>query len=349
MSLSVLGLDIGSYAAKVTVLGVGRGHKADLLGLGLARLPVEAGLNLEDDPAPAWTAISQAMKNLAAGLQLSAKYVSASVRGGSITVKKIRLPALGGAELEAAVLDAAEKHLPFPLAEANISHHVLARDPDTGGLVALLAAARKTVIRNYMEALAEAGLKPTVIDVEGLALCNAYEFANPGNRDDIVLADIGAGKITVIVLNNGLPMIIRDEPGGGGHLTKAIGERFNLGQDQAEAVKFGAEPAPNPGEAAEIAGRAAAGWTAAVERALEAARQEAPDYRPGRICLSGGGSLLNGLAGKFGRHFNVETQVFNPLSAAACNPRKYDPEYIQHVGPQMAVSFGLALRKAEVR
>ena len=349
MSLSVLGLDIGSYAAKVTVLGGGRGRKADLLGLGLARLPMEAMLNLEGDPAPARTAMSQAMKNLAAGLRLSAKYVSASVSGGSATVKKIRLPAMGGPELQAAVLDAAGQHLPFPPDEANISHYVLARDPDTGGVAVLLAAARKTVIRTYMEAAAEAGLKPTVVDVDGLALCNAYEFVNPGNRDDIVLADIGANKITVIALHNGRPMIIRDEPGGGEQLTRALGERFNLDQGQAEAVKFGAEPAPNPGEAAEIAGRAAAGWTAAVERALDAARQETPDYCPGRLCLSGGGSLLNGLAGEFGRHFNLETRIFNPLSAAACNPKKYDPEYLQQVGPQMAVSFGLALRKAEVR
>jgi type IV pilus assembly protein PilM len=351
---SVLGLDIGSYAAKMTVLGEVKGRQAKLLGLGLAQLPMEAVLNWEDDPAPAKEAVSRALKNLAAGVRAipfrwPARHVSTSVSGDSIVMmKKIDLPAMSDSELRTALLAEAEQYLPFPLAVVNISHHVLARDPDTGGLTVLLAAARKKVVRNYMEAMAEAKLKPAVIDADGLAICNAYEFVRPGQRDNVVLADIGANKITIVVLNNGAPLIIRDEPGGGQRLTDEISGRFNLSQSQAEAVKFGSEPAPDPGEAAEAVDRAAANWMAAVERVLEAARQEAADYRPGRIHLSGGSSLIPGLAEEFGKYFNVETQLFNPLLTTAHSPGKYDPEYLRHVGPQMAVSFGLALRKAEV-
>ncbi len=83
------------------------------------------------------------------------------------------------------------------------------------GITVLLVAARKTVVRNYMEAMAVAKLRPAVIDVDGLALCNAYEFANPGNTDNAVLVDIGANMLNIIVLNNGMPMVIKDEPGGG--------------------------------------------------------------------------------------------------------------------------------------
>jgi type IV pilus assembly protein PilM len=305
---------------------------------------MEAILNWEDDPAPARAAVSQAMKNL----RLKSKSVSASIGGDSVVVKKINLPALGEAELETAVLGEAEQYLPFPLAEASLGHHVLETDPDTGGRTVLFAAARKKVIQNRMEAIAAAGLKPAVIDVDGLALCNAYGFVNPGHRDDVVLADIGANKITVVVLRHGLPAVIKCEPGGGQTLTDEIGGRFNLSRPQAEAVKLGAEPAPDPGEAAEAAARVAAKWTAAAEGALKAARQEEAPYQPSRILLSGGGSLLHGLTGEFTRYFNIETQLFNPLSAVAHNPRKFDLEYLHHIGPQMAVSFGLALRKAEV-
>jgi type IV pilus assembly protein PilM len=349
MSLSVLGIDIGSYAAKVTVLGGVKGRKANLLGLGMAQLPMEAVLNWEDEPAPAKLAISQAMKNLVSRFRLSAKYVSTSVSGDSIVVKKINMPALSGAELKMAILGEAEQYIPFPLSEVNLSHYVLERNPDTGGLVVLLVAARKKVIQNYMEVMALAKLKPAVIDVDGLALCNAYEFVNPGNRDNVVLVDIGANKIAIIALAGGVPLIIKDESGGGQFLTNEIGDRFGLNQSQAEAVKFGSEPASNPGEAAEAVDRAAANWIAAVERVLDTARQEVPGYRPGRIHLSGGSSLIHGLTGEFGKHFNVEVQLFNPLLAAAYSPRKYDPEYIRLVGPQMAVSFGLALRKVEVQ
>jgi len=349
MSSSVLGLDIGSYAAKATVLGGIKGRQAKLLGLGLAQLPMDAVLNWEDDPAPAKAAVSRAMRNLVDRFRLPAKYVSTSISGDSIALKKVNLPAMNDSAIQTAIARAAEQCLPFPLAEVNLSHHVLFRRPDTGGLVVLLAAARKKVIQNRLEAMAAARLKPAVIDVDGLALCNAYDFVNPGHRDNVVLADIGANKITIIVLAHGLPVIIKDEPGGGQSLTNEIGGRFNLNRSRAESVKFGAEPAPNPGEAAETVGRAAAGWMAAVERVLEAVRQRAADYQPGSILLSGGSSLIPGLADEFGRHFNIETRTFNPLLAADYSPSKYDPEYLRHVGPQMAVSFGLALRKPKLQ
>jgi type IV pilus assembly protein PilM len=310
---------------------------------------MDAVLNWEDNPAPAKAAVSQAMKNLTAGFKLAPKYVSTSASGDSIVVKKIRLPAVSGADLKEAVLSEAEQYIPFPLAEVNISHHVLERNPAGGDLEVLLVAGRKKVIQNYMEAVAEARLKPAVIDVDGLAICNAYEFVHPGNRDDVVLVDIGANKIAIIILNRGRPMIIKDEAGGGQYLTNEIGALFNLGQAEAEAVKFGAEPAPDLGQAAEAVDRAAANWIAAVERVVDSARQEAPDYHPSRIYLSGGSSLITGLADEFSRHFNIETQLFNPLLAAAFSPKKYDPEYIKYIGPQMAVSFGLALRKVEVQ
>jgi hypothetical protein len=50
-----------------------------------------------------------------------------------------------------------------------------------------------------------------------------------------------------------------------------------------------------------------------------------------------------------GRVFLVGYGLFLVLAAASYSPRKYDPEYIRHIGPQMAVSFGLALRKVEVQ
>jgi len=349
MALSVLGIDIGSYAAKVTVLGGVKASKATLLGLGMAQLPMDAVLSWEDNPGPAKVAISQAMKNLVNRFQLAAKYVSTSVSGDSIVVKKINMPAMGEAELKTAIMGEAEQYIPFPLAEVNVSYHVLEKDYDSGGLVVLLVAARKKVIQNYMEAMATAKLKPAVIDVDGLAICNAYDFVNKGHRDNVVLVDIGANKIAIIVINRGVPVVIKDEAGGGQYLTNEIGDHFNLNQSQAEAVKFGAEPAPNPGEVAEAVDRAAANWIAAVDRVLESARQETPHYRPSRIFLSGGSSLIPGLTGEFSKHFNIETQIFNPLLAASYSPKKYDPEYISHIGPQMAVSFGLALRKVEVQ
>jgi len=349
MAINVLGIDIGSYAAKVVMLTNIKGSRANLMGLGMAQLPTQQVLNWEDDPAPAKTAISQAMKNLVARLKLKGRYVSTSVSGDSIVVKKVNMPAMPDNELKSAILEEAEQYIPFPIHEVNLSYHVLGPNQLGPGITVLLVAARKKVVQNYMEAMAVAKLKPAVIDVDGLALCNAYEFANPSNMDDAVLVDIGANMLNIIVLNKGVPMVIKDEPGGGQYLTDELGNLFDLGQEEAEALKFGAEAAPNPGEAAEAVDRIAANWIAAVERVMDAAKAENHDYRPQKILLSGGSSLIKGLPEEFMKYFNLETKLFNPLLATSYNTKKFDPEYIQYVGPQMAVSFGLALRKVEVQ
>lgn len=349
MAISVLGIDIGSYAAKVVALGGIKADRAALLGVGMAQLPTSLVLRWEDEPAPAKTAISQAMKNLVSQLKLTGKYVSTSVSGDSIVVKKIILPTMSPTELKTAIVGEAEQYIPFSINEVNLSYHVLDTSQADNQMTVLLVAARKGVVQNYMDAISIAKLRPAVVDVDGLALCNAYEFAYPGNTDDAILVDIGANMLNIIVLNRGIPMVIKDEPGGGQYLTNELGNLFDLVQEDAEAIKFGAEIAPNPGEAAEAVDRIVANWIAAVERVMDTARGENASYRANKIMLSGGSSLIPGLADEFSKYFNLETSLFNPLLRTTFNAKKFDPEYIKYIGPQMAVSFGLALRKVEVQ
>ena len=116
MAISVLGIDIGSYSAKVLALGAIKGNRATLLGLGMAQLPSELVLNWEEEPVPAKTAISQAMNNIISKTKLTGKkYISTSVSGDSIVVKKIVLPTMTPAELKTAIVVDAEQYIPFSI------------------------------------------------------------------------------------------------------------------------------------------------------------------------------------------------------------------------------------------
>lgn len=350
MANSVLGIDIGSYSAKVISLGAIKGNKATLLGLGMAQLPMDLVLNWEDEPVPAKTAISQAIKSLVLKSKLGGKkYVSTSVSGDSIVVKQITMPLMAPAELKAAIVTEAEQYIPYSINEVNLSHQILSTSQVENQMTVLLVAARKNVVNNYIEAINAAKLRPAVIDVDGLALCNAYEFAYPGNTDNLALVDIGANMINIIVVNRGIPVVIKDEPGGGQFLTDEIGLQFDLNCQEAEAVKFGAQEAANPAEAAVVVDRVVGNWIAAVERVMDLAKSENAAYQAKKILLSGGSSLIPGLTQEFEKYFGLPASLFNPLATLNYNSKKIDPNYISYVGPQMAVSFGLALRKAEVQ
>lgn len=346
---SVLGIDIGSYAAKVVTLANLKGGRATLQGLGMAQLPTDVVLNWEEEPIPAKTAIGQAMKNLVTKNKLTGKYISTSLSGDSIVVKKINMPIMSADDLKDAIAVEAEQYIPFSINEVNLSHFVLDTMHDSGLMTVLLVAARKKVIQNYMDAMNFAKLRPAVIDIDGLALCNAYEFTHPGNADDVILIDIGANMLNIMVLNKGIPLVIKDEAGGGQYLTDEISVAFNMDMQDAEAVKFGSEAPPDPQKLKNIFDRLVGNWIAAVERVMDLSRNEDPDYRPRKMFLSGGSSLINGLADEFSQYFGLETTLFNPLLYTTYNTKKFDPDYIKYIGPQMAVSFGLALRKVEVQ
>jgi type IV pilus assembly protein PilM len=191
-------------------------------------------------------------------------------------------------------------------------------------------------------------LKPAVIDVDSLALYNAFDFVYPNSRENVILVDIGASLIHITILSEGLPHTIKEENIGGQRMTEEIEDAFGLPPDQAEAIKLGTVEAPDRAEVNDIADRLVSNWLAAIERAIDTIKSEVQEYNPSKIILAGGCANLLGLADQVQQHFNVQTEIFNPLKNIKYNPKKFDPGYLDYIGPQMAVSFGLAIRKQEI-
>jgi type IV pilus assembly protein PilM len=350
--MSVIGYDIGTFAAKAVLLnikGKGSSRQVNLTGLGISQMPPGVMSQWEDQPVPARTAMSAAMRSLLKHSKLqSGKYAALSLSGDTMIIKKITMPVTSQKELRKSLALEAEQYIPYPINEVIIDGHILGTDDRSGQMSVLLVAARKEVVYNYIQAVAVTKvLKPAVIDVDALAFYNAYDFHNPDSRDNVVLVDLGASLMHTTVIYEGSPHTIKEENVGGQRITEDLEDAFDIGSDDAEAIKLGASAAPNPMEAAEVVDRVVSNWIAALERALESVKAEIPEYRATRILLAGGSALINGLAAQFQNHFQIPSEIFNPFKNVKYTLKKFDPAYIEYIGPQMAVSFGLAIRKVE--
>jgi type IV pilus assembly protein PilM len=303
----------------------------------------------EDQPIPARNAMANAMKTISKVSKLSAgKFAALSLSGDTMIIKKINMPITSQKELRSSLAMEAEQYIPYPINEVIIDGHILNTDDRSGQMSVLLVAARKDVVYNYIQALGlTKTLKPAVIDVDALALFNAYDFVYPDSRENVILLDIGANLLHITVLYEGVPHTIKEENIGGQRITDDIEDAFGVTPDEAEAIKLGSLPVSNPYEVAEIVDRIASNWEAAIERALESIRSEIPEYKPTKMLIAGGSSLFQGLADEFSKRLLIPTEVFNPLNSVKYNTKKFDSAYINYIGPQMAVSFGLAMRKAE--
>jgi type IV pilus assembly protein PilM len=63
-----------------------------------------------------------------------------------------------------------------------------------------------------------------------------------------------------------------------------------------------------------------------------------------KILISGGGSKLIGLADELSQRLELPVEVLDPFRKIKVDPKKFDPDYMNEIVPEMAVAVGLAVR-----
>ena len=66
-----------------------------------------------------------------------------------------------------------------------------------------------------------------------------------------------------------------------------------------------------------------------------------------KILVSGGGSKLPGLPEYLAKRFEIPVELFDPFRQVQVDGRKFDPDYMKEIVPDMAIAVGLALRGVE--
>jgi len=66
-----------------------------------------------------------------------------------------------------------------------------------------------------------------------------------------------------------------------------------------------------------------------------------------KILVAGGGSKLPGLPDFLSKRFEIPVELFDPFRQIQVDGRKFDPDYMKEIVPDMAIAVGLALRGVE--
>ncbi len=341
---SLIGLDIGSHAVKIVHLMESKGSYR-LKDLGMCLLPpsciVEGAIKDQE-------AVQSAIKKLVGNLKIKVKGVATSIAGWSVIIKKVDLPQMSEDELAENIQVEAEQYIPFNVEDVNIDFQILGSSSEkTDRMEVMLVAAKKEVIDDYTSLIKKAGLSPQVVDVDFFALENAFEANyDAAESGGVALVDIGATKMNINVLKNGVSMFNRDASIGGYQITEDIRQRFGLEYEEAEKVKLGLSSEKVPAQDLEaIFVSAATSWSTEVKRAIDFFYATYPEETIGQILLSGGSSRLPGLNGLFNKDTNIPVDYLNPLAKIAAEPKVFDQQYLDYIAPQVAVAVGLALRR----
>jgi len=347
-SKSIVGLDIGSSCVKAVEV-VPRGDGFELVHLGIAPLPHDA---IVDGAFLNSGAIADAIREAIAKSGSRAKHVAAAVSGHSVIVKKISVPAMTVEELEESIRWEAEQYIPFDVNEVNLDFEVIQHGDAERPMEVLLVAAKRDLIDDYVNLIGEAGLVPSVIDVAGFAVENAFE-ANyePGPEDVVAVINIGAQVTNINVVSAGVPAFTRDVSTGGNQYTAEIQRALSIGFDEAERIKIG-EPSAResqdvvPQEVEQAMRSVTNNLVGEIARSLDFFSATAADTRIRRMVLAGGSARVPGIDAVFRERTGLDVRVLNPLQKMLPSNR-FDPEYLAQVGPALGVGIGLALRRVD--
>ncbi|HJR08532.1 MAG TPA: type IV pilus assembly protein PilM [Pyrinomonadaceae bacterium] len=343
---NLVGLDIGSSSVKAVELQ-GKPGNLTLVNLGQESLQPDT---VVDGQIMELNSVSQTISNIFGSHQIKTDRVAAGVSGSSVIVKNIVVPPMSKEELEESIDWHAEEHIPFDIADVSLDYQVVGSSADS--LHVLMAACKRDFVANIKQAIQLAGKLPAIIDVDAFALQNCYEVNyQPSPDQSVALLNIGASTMNINILHGVRSVFTRDVSVGGNQYTALLQKELGLTFEQAESVKRGALV---PGEAeprnlSDVLETVSDILALEIQKTFDFYRATSDDGEGTvqKILVSGGGSKLPGLTDFLANRFGIPVEAFNPFRQIKVDARRFDPDYMREVVPELAVAVGLALRGVE--
>lgn len=340
---TAIGLDIGTSGVRAAELSYGR-NGITLEKFGQVAIPEGAVRDGEVlDPAT----VSKALRALWKGSGFTGKRVALGVANQRVVVRQVDLPWIPAAELKQSLPLQVQDYLPMAVADSVIDFHVT-EEVDEGGvrlLRGLLVAASREMVMSNVRAVEGAGLRATSVDLSSFAVLRAVGRP-PAEVATEALIDIGSRVSNLVIHSGGVPRFVRVLLMGGQDVTDAIAERLGVPTSVAEAIKRGGD-LDAPEDERELAGSAVdlmlEAFVDEIRSSIDYYSASNPAYRPERLVLSGGGSLLEGVAERLGDAVRLPVVAGDPLSPLHVGNTGLDPDQLGLVQPLAAVPVGLAL------
>ncbi|MCX7002056.1 MAG: pilus assembly protein PilM [bacterium] len=262
-----------------------------------------------------------------------------------VTVKRFEVPSTRREQIEQMVPFEAEKYVPFALERAQLSFDFEALGAETAdnatqpaadaaaGQVAVatmqigeqralvhLAAARRSVIAQFLKLYDVRGVKQHAIDVSTFATYNAFAYhvrRQPRNAQDgdILLVELGARRTEFILIAaaTGALVFSRSVEHGGDLLTEYIANHDHVTFEEAEKRKCEQWRETCLGQKPETMAEALQPLLAEFEKTLRYVNTATLTARVGTIVLSGGGAMTPGLPTLVQERLHMAVELFDPL------------------------------------
>jgi type IV pilus assembly protein PilM len=333
-----VGLDIGSGFVKMVEVDHS-GDQPEVSRVAMRALLPDAIVEGEVmDPG----LVAETLKTLFAEAGFKGREVVTAVGGHDVIIKKIEMDRMKEGDAREVIRWEAEQHVPFDIKSVELDFQVLNPLDEGLQMEVLLVAAKKELVDNKVALLSDAGLSPSVIDVDAFALHNAFEHNYPEAMEGIVaLVNVGHEATNVNILEDGVPILTRDIPFGSRRVREVLQRERGLTAEQAEDVVQGREEID---DLLRFVEQSADEVAVGIERASAFLMTRQSGEGLGKVYLSGGGARIPGMTDALAARMNVETHRVNPFERTPVRPDAAVNLNLEEASPMLLLPLGLALR-----
>jgi len=327
---AAIGLDIGhSYIKLISLLPEGNGIRLDKYFI---------------QPILSSSSISASLKDLFSKCDFPVNKVNISLAGDGTLVRNIWIPQMSSNELNASVKYELGQYIPFPVDSVYYDISILEKGPFTrreNQMRILLAAVKKQMLKERLKSLKDAGFAVSVVDMDALALCNAFLWHSSDSQKKSISALIGLGsaKTTIDIISNGILTFTRELSLGTGLIRDAVSNGLSMSKDNAEKMICKGDPRIDL-QVRDFASKLGREIWKSFEY-YEGQEQVSIE----KVYLTGGGSLLLGLVNSLSQIVTIPLEVWNPLNKVEIDKNSAMAANLDKIAPLMTVAYGLACRE----
>ncbi len=343
-STGFVGVDIGYGGMKLVELKMEKG-RLRLVTYAYVNLPSESlEQSLLQDPQ----GTGDLLKKMVDKARITTRRAVAALPISGTFSSILHVPTTDEKAVKEAVQIQAKKLVPLPLEEVALDTVVIDKtgktESERAATRVLMTAAPKALVAKYTEICKRAGLDLAYLETEAFAGIRSLVGKD---RATIMIVDIGTLRTNILIVEQGIPFVMRSIATGGSAMTQTIAKTLGIPVEQAETMKrdiAGLQKFTPTGDVAPV-------LQVLVKPILEEIRYATSLYetqsngneakRIDKIILTGGASLLPHLAEFLTQQTGVNSFLGNPWARIV-----YPPELksvVQELGPRFAVVLGCAM------
>ncbi len=306
MPEKILGIDIAGSGIKV--VQVTRGFRtSQVSGYAQTRLPADA------DPSQ----VASTLADLIAEENLESDRYKVALGTQEAFLRRLHFPFSNQRKISQVIQFEMEPDLPLALDQVQVDF-VTTESRQAGSHGVLAAALPKSVLDPLLAALKEVNIEPEVVDLDGSSLTFIARELKAHLPERTVILDIGHHKTNLLYQFQGVDTYLRSFMTGCAHFSKKIAEVLGVsvdaGMERLKAAGIDQEAkSPEHSSIREVMMNEVESLAREIEFSLTAAQVQEREVGPELVILSGGGSLIEGMAGALEKALGVDVRCLSDL------------------------------------